>query len=167
MTTGLPHAPEPKLEANEATGYETPFAADVPDAVARSPSVTEDAPARPRTTVGQTVLTSLKTLLQPITLAVLLSIPFSVISPLKALIYPTEGWSGSKIGNAPDGFPPLNFIFEWTDFVGAIAIPTSLILLGASFARLKVTKERVRKLPIAAILVSLLVHCAHMSLMII
>lgn len=74
----------------------------------------------------------------PVSAAVVIALPCALIPPLRALFTKTEGWTGTRMPNAPDGKPPLAFILETASFIGAICIPAGLILLGASFARLKV-----------------------------
>jgi hypothetical protein len=54
------------------------------------------------------------------------------------LFVPVSGWTSDKIPNAPDGNPPLSFIIDTAAFLGGVTIPAALVLLGASFARLKV-----------------------------
>ncbi|KAL7419128.1 Protein M3 [Cryptotrichosporon argae] len=88
--------------------------------------------------------------LPPTTWATFLGIPISVVSPLKALFTPVDGWSGTRIPYAPDGNPPLYFLLETATFMGQISIPAALVLLGASFARLKMPNSW-RELPLAAI----------------
>lgn len=73
------------------------------------------------------------------TWAVVLGIMFSLIQPLKALLTETPGWTGSRVPNAPDGNPPLSFFLQTTKYLGAVTVPLALILLGSSFARLKVS----------------------------
>lgn len=77
--------------------------------------------------------------LMPTTIALILALPCSLVLPIKALLVPVNGWTGSRIPNAPDDRPPLAFILETASFIGAITVPASLILLGASMARLTVS----------------------------
>lgn len=100
----------------------------------RSPS---PVPSRKRRSVVSMLLTILKNVPPP-TWAVVLGITFSLVQPLKALLTDTAGWTETRMPDAPDGNPPLHFILETTTFLGAITVPMALILLGASFARLKV-----------------------------
>jgi len=79
-----------------------------------------------------------KSFIMPVTIATLFGIPCSIILPLKALFTYTAGWTGGRMPNAPDGNPPLAFILETATFLGGMTVPAALILLGASFARLKV-----------------------------
>jgi hypothetical protein len=77
--------------------------------------------------------------LTPITISIILGVVCSVVLPIKALFVEVDGWTGTRIPNAPDGKPPLAFIADTTSFLGQISIPAGLVLLGASFARLKVS----------------------------
>jgi hypothetical protein len=101
-----------------------------------------------------------KGLVTPVSCAILVAIPCAIVQPLKALFVIVPGWSQTRIPFAPDGRPPLAFVMETTQFIGGITIPSALILLGASFARLKVGQwsdelrqvpARWKDLPIAAI----------------
>ncbi len=74
----------------------------------------------------------------PASVAVIIGLPCALIQPVKALFVVVDGWSVTRIPYAPDGKPPLAFIIDTTTFIGALAVPGGLILLGASFARLKV-----------------------------
>ncbi|RXK39192.1 hypothetical protein M231_03549 [Tremella mesenterica] len=91
-----------------------------------------------------------KSFLMPVSLAVVIAIPCSVVLPLKSLFTHVDGWTGSKMPNAPDGKPPLAFIQDTATFIGGMTIPATLILLGASIARLK-TPKKWSDQPIAAI----------------
>ncbi|WVQ66266.1 uncharacterized protein L199_004445 [Kwoniella botswanensis] len=86
-----------------------------------------------------------------VTKAIIISIPIATVQPLKSLFAETEGWSGSRMPYGPDGNPPLHFVIEFSSFLGAIAVPGALLLLGASFARLRVPKNW-RDLPLGAII---------------
>lgn len=77
----------------------------------------------------------------PITLAVFVALPCALIQPVKALFVVVDGYTGSVIPNAPDGDPPLAFLLETASFIGGLTVPCTLILLGASFARLKVPTD--------------------------
>jgi hypothetical protein len=83
----------------------------------------------------------------PPTYAVALGLLFSLVQPLKALMVHTPG---QHMPDAPDGLPPLHFVLDTAAYLGAITVPLALILLGASFARLKVP-QRWGDLPVAAI----------------
>ncbi|EPQ50561.1 hypothetical protein GLOTRDRAFT_66910 [Gloeophyllum trabeum ATCC 11539] len=84
----------------------------------------------------------------PVTATLAVSLPIALVNPLKALFVPVSGgpsWTG------PDGKPPLAFIIDTATFLGSIAIPLALILLGASFARLRIPRP-ISRLPIPAML---------------
>ncbi|KAL7411983.1 auxin efflux carrier [Mrakia frigida] len=105
----------------------------------------------PRTILGG-MKAAAESIFTPITLSLLAAIIIALVPPLKALFVPNvEGWTGTKIKLAPDGRPALAFIQETAVFIGAICVPGALILLGASFARLKVPKTW-SALPIGAML---------------
>lgn len=78
----------------------------------------------------------LKNCLRPCSLAVIVALAIAFIPWVKALFVTTT--NGASIKQAPDGEPPLNFIMEYTSYIGAASVPFGLILLGASLGRLKV-----------------------------
>jgi hypothetical protein len=86
------------------------------------------------------VVIFIKGLATPVSISIAIAIPCGIISPLKALFVQVDGWSGTRVPFAPDGNPPLAFITDTAAFIGAVSIPAALILLGASFARLKVSR---------------------------
>jgi hypothetical protein len=56
------------------------------------------------------------------------------VKPLKALFVHIEGYT--RISNAPDGLPPLDVLYQVTTFIGAAAVPLSLLVLGAHTIRI-------------------------------
>lgn len=66
----------------------------------------------PPESVGSVVLRRIKAFASPPTISVLVSLLVALVQPIKALFVPVEGWSGSKIGNAPDGGAPLAFLYD-------------------------------------------------------
>jgi len=105
----------------------------------------------------------------PLSIAVSIGIPCSTILPLTALFVETAEWTGTRLPDAPDANPPLSFILLTVTLLGGLTVPAMLILLGASFARLKVSIDCIhtvgrshsaqitrkwRDLPICAIVVS-------------
>lgn len=94
--------------------------------------------------------------LMPTTIALVSALPCALIQPLKALFTPVDGWTGTRVPNAPDDKPPLAFVLDTATFLGAITVPASLILLGAGIARLQKPASW-RSLPTPAIIVS----CSH------
>lgn len=126
---------------------------------AAGPSCTNDdhdhAPAKPgfhqpitpvpsvhKTSLTKKIVNFIRDLATPVSISIVVAIPCGIISPLKALFVPVANWTGERVPNAPDGNPPLAFIIDTAAFIGAISIPAALILLGASFARLKVSHLR-------------------------
>ncbi|KAJ3712908.1 auxin efflux carrier [Lentinula raphanica] len=95
-------------------------------------------------------LKSLSVIITPVTIALAISLPVSVIQPLKALFTDATA-SGGPDWTGPDGSPPLNFVMDTATFVGDLCIPLSLIILGASFARMSIPK-RLSALPIPAMI---------------
>lgn len=71
-----------------------------------------DLPLPTRSRIAHAVLPILRTLATPATLSVILAIPVSLVSPLKALFVHVDGWTGGRMPNAPDGNPPLSFLLD-------------------------------------------------------
>ncbi|KIR60535.1 membrane protein [Cryptococcus bacillisporus CA1873] len=109
------------------------------------------APSIHKPSWGQRLLKLAREFVMPLTVAIILGIICSVISPIKALFVPVDGWSGTRIPYAPDGKPPLSFITDTANFLGGMSIPAGLILLGASFGRLKMPKKW-SDIPVGAII---------------
>ncbi|PBK87810.1 auxin efflux carrier [Armillaria gallica] len=85
-------------------------------------------------------------LFTPITMSMYIAIPVSLIPQLKALFVEVDG---GPYYQGPDGNPPLTFIINTAEFVGNITVPMALILLGASFARMKIPRP-FSKMPLPA-----------------
>lgn len=66
----------------------------------------------PYESVRTVVMKRIKAFASPPTIGVLVSLVFALVPPLKALMVPVEGWSGVRIGNAPDGGAPLAFLYD-------------------------------------------------------
>ncbi|CAM9016788.1 unnamed protein product [Wickerhamomyces anomalus] len=75
----------------------------------------------------------LKNCLRPCASSLIASLTIAFIPWVKALFVKTTVY----MPNAPDELPPLNFIMDYTSYVGAASVPFALILLGGSIARLK------------------------------
>ncbi|KZS91705.1 auxin efflux carrier [Sistotremastrum niveocremeum HHB9708] len=90
----------------------------------------------------------LKSLLSPPCFVILLSLLISLVNPLKGLFTPVPSL---HIPNAPDGDPPLAFVLDTAQFVGAASVPLGLITLGSALARLRVPRGDWGKLPMGAI----------------
>ncbi|KAH9919673.1 uncharacterized protein B0H18DRAFT_1122322 [Fomitopsis serialis] len=92
----------------------------------------------------------------PITVSLSISLPIALITDLKALFVDTTDQGGPS-WHGPDGNPPLNLFTSV--FLGDIAVPLSLILLGASFARMEIPRP-LSRLPIMAMLAAALAKMA-------
>ncbi|KAH8111143.1 auxin efflux carrier [Phellopilus nigrolimitatus] len=92
--------------------------------------------------------TALASLLTPQAIAIFVAFPIALITPLKALFTPVPH---SPIPNAPDGQPPLAFILDTANFIGAASVPLGLTCLGSALARLNVPRDQWKDLPIGAI----------------
>ena len=66
----------------------------------------------PLQSVRSVIVKRIQAFASPPTVAVLISLIFALVPPLKALIVPVEGWSGTKLANAPDGGAPLAFLYD-------------------------------------------------------
>ncbi len=53
--------------------------------------------------------------------------------------------------SAPDGEPPLAFVIDFAEFMGAASVPLGLICLGSALARLDVPRSQWPHLPLGAI----------------
>jgi len=113
-------------------------------------------------------LRTLSMFFAPINLVICASLCIALVQPLKALFVDVSA-EGGPSWKGPDGKPPLGFLidtgsstsghgrrgqlipFQIAAFLGAITIPLSLVLLGASFARMKIPRP-ISRLPIPAIL---------------
>ncbi|KAI0691371.1 auxin efflux carrier [Cytidiella melzeri] len=92
----------------------------------------------------------LKVIITPVTVSIAVSLPIALIDDLKALFVDiSDVGGGPPRWKGPDGKPPLAFIIDTATFIGGIAVPLALILLGASFARLQIPRP-LSRLPIAA-----------------
>lgn len=107
--------------------------------------------AEPKRPLWRRVIGGILGALNPVSISLFIALPIALVTPLKALFVTVDEWTGSKIPNGPDGKPPLSFILDTAAFIGAVCIPVGLMLLGASFARLK-TPRSWSSLPIGAIM---------------
>ena len=81
----------------------------------------------------------LKQLTKPYMVVIILSFVISLVDPLKALfIPPSSNFQPRFRPIAPDGQPPLAFIFDTATFIGGAYIPLGLICLGSALACLSV-----------------------------
>ncbi|KAJ7080620.1 auxin efflux carrier transmembrane protein [Mycena belliarum] len=85
----------------------------------------------------------------PASLSIILSFPIALIPALKGLFVQV---ASPHIPAAPDGRPPLSFLFDTATFIGAASVPLGLVCLGSALARLEVPRGRWNQLPVGAIL---------------
>ncbi|EIW56528.1 uncharacterized protein TRAVEDRAFT_49354 [Trametes versicolor FP-101664 SS1] len=97
-----------------------------------------------------TIFHPLAALVKPVTIAISVALPVALITPLKALFVDVSA-QGGPTWHGPDGRPPLVFVMDTAQFIDTIVVPLALILLGASFARIKVPHP-LSRLPIMAML---------------
>ncbi|CUS24061.1 LAQU0S13e02410g1_1 [Lachancea quebecensis] len=71
---------------------------------------------------------------RPASLGALLGIIFSMIPWVKALFVHTD----VHMHQAPDGQPVLNFLMDFTAYIGNACVPLGLLLLGGTLARLEI-----------------------------
>ncbi|KAF7368800.1 Auxin efflux carrier [Mycena venus] len=138
---------------------------EAPSSDSQSMSFKEDSPselgvpelpnnqATPSTPKRSTFLVKLSSFVRevcsPASLSIILSFPIALIPALKGLFVQVQS---PHISSAPDGKPPLSFLFDTATFIGAASVPLGLICLGSALARLEVPRGRWNHLPIGAIL---------------
>ncbi|KIY70719.1 auxin efflux carrier transmembrane protein [Cylindrobasidium torrendii FP15055 ss-10] len=91
----------------------------------------------------------LKSICMPLSLAIIISFPIALITPLKALFLPVAGFN---MHPAPDGEPPLAVIYDFAQFMGGASVPLNLVCLGSALARLNVPRSQWSSLPLGAIM---------------
>ncbi len=115
------------------------------------------------------VFRPLGALVTPVTCTLAVSLPIALIQPLKALFVDVSATGGPSF-KGPDSRPPLAFMIDTgmlftlpysivqhqsqssghtASFMGGITVPLALILLGASFARIKLPRP-LSRLPMKA-----------------
>ncbi|KAJ7457178.1 auxin efflux carrier transmembrane protein [Mycena galericulata] len=105
-------------------------------------------PSRPRR-IWRRIWSFGRELCSPASLSIILSFPIALIPPLKGLFVEVPF---PHIPSAPDGQPPLSFLFNTATFIGAASVPLGLVCLGSALARLEVPRGRWNHLPVGAIL---------------
>lgn len=131
------------------TPTEKDFNNETKEEVDREKCIMEEqlsSPAR-RFTILQVVANFARSLVTPVTISILAAFPISLIPQLKGLFVTFDN---SPIPIAPDGHPPLYFLYDTADFLGAASVPLGLVCLGSALASLKVPKN-LQALPIGAI----------------
>ena len=101
-------------------------------------------------------------LTSPPTMVLVSALIVSLIPTLRALfVTPEPGSSFSP--TAPDGKPPLAVLYDTATFVGGASVPTGLIVLGASIAKIKVPRP-ISRLPLSGIVGMAIVRMAIMPI---
>lgn len=85
----------------------------------------------------------------PLSVAICVSFPIALVQPLKAMFVPSVPPS-TIIPLAPDGNPPLFFIYDTAQFIGAASIPLGLVCLGSALAKMEIQRPLVNA-PLGAI----------------
>ncbi|KAJ7435271.1 auxin efflux carrier transmembrane protein [Mycena latifolia] len=134
--------------APTATAVDTDPAGDVRTKPDLSTGTATPRPSR-RYRLPPTLATFLQNLLIPPSLSILLSFLIALVPPLKALFIAVPG---THIHAAPDGQPPLAFMMDTANFIGAASVPMGLVCLGSALARLRVPRGAWSTLPVGAIL---------------
>ncbi|KAJ6480348.1 auxin efflux carrier transmembrane protein [Mycena sanguinolenta] len=91
----------------------------------------------------------LRNLFLPGSVSIIISFVIALVPELKALFVQVDG---THIPPAPDGDPPLAFIFDAATFIGAASVPMGLVCLGSALARLSIPRGAWKSLPSGAIL---------------
>ncbi|KAJ7075511.1 auxin efflux carrier transmembrane protein [Mycena belliarum] len=99
---------------------------------------------------SSTLRSFLQNLLLPPSASILLSFVIALVPPLRALFIDVPG--GTHIHPAPDGQPPLAFVMDTANFIGAASVPMGLVCLGSALARLRLPRGVRAQLPVGAIL---------------
>ncbi|RPD77175.1 auxin efflux carrier [Lentinus tigrinus ALCF2SS1-7] len=119
------------------------------DPVAIAALIEQSAPPQHRSRIAR-FFAPFAALLKPVTISLAISLPIALITPLKALFVDATAQGGPD-WHGPDGRPPLAFVMDSAQFIDTIAVPLTLILLGASFARIQLPNP-LSRLPIMAML---------------
>jgi hypothetical protein len=126
------------------------------DTLLSSPDLAADKPPSPtpphstRRRILHSILSFLRSLVSPPTIALLSALVIAVVAPLKALFVADPSTTSTFHPTAPDGNPPLDVIYTAIAFVGAASVPLGLIVLGASLAKMKLPRP-IYRLPLASI----------------
>ncbi|KAI8982790.1 auxin efflux carrier [Trametes punicea] len=104
------------------------------------------------------VFRPLSALITPVTITLAISLPIALVQPLKALFVDVSAIGGPN-WKGPDGRPPLAFLIDTAEFLGNIAVPLALVLLGANFARLQIPRP-LSRLPLMAMFLTTITKMA-------
>jgi predicted permease len=92
-----------------------------------------------KTSLASKVLRAIYAGVNAVTVTLFASLLIALVPDLKAL-FVTSSRPRHSHWHGPDGRPPLAFILDTAALLGGITVPLSLILLGASFARLRLPR---------------------------
>jgi predicted permease len=91
-------------------------------------------------------------LLKPCPIVIVFAIVIALVDPLKALFLPPSASFQPRFRPvAPDGQPPLAFVLDTANFVGAASVPIGLVCLGSALACLRVRSGAAEAFPRGAI----------------
>ncbi|KAF9023594.1 auxin efflux carrier [Hymenopellis radicata] len=149
------HSPAPTVQSSSQTAaprdHDTPVSrplTPVDEAASAEPVLLSPMRRRWNATLA-TVKRTLWALCTPPSISIIVSFPIALVTPLKALFVEVDGY---YMPPAPDGQPPLAFIYDFSNFMGAASVPIGLICLGSALARLNVPRSEWPNLPLGAIL---------------
>ncbi|KAF7325027.1 Auxin efflux carrier transmembrane protein [Mycena kentingensis (nom. inval.)] len=140
------------------TSITSSSAADISSASSPSRSTSASPTSTPTATPNHKRSTRFRTFLRnlflPSSVAILASTAIALIPPLKALFVSDSSTAHVHMPSPPDGQPPLAFLIDAANFIGAASVPMGLVCLGSALARLPVPRGRDawRALPTGAIL---------------
>lgn len=125
-----------------------------PSQASRAPSIPPAPSARStrKHTLLSRVLCRLRAAITPVTCSLVTALTIALVPDLKALFVVSSERTSWR---APDNRAPLAALLDTATFLGGITVPLSLILLGASFARLRVPRPFLR-LPVTAMVAAAL-----------
>ncbi|KAH9811197.1 auxin efflux carrier [Melampsora americana] len=101
-------------------------------------------------TISQKLLITLQNLVTPVSVAISLGL-ITAITPTLKHLFVIPNPPNLDYPKAPDGKPILSILIESASFLGSSAIPLALIITGASFARMSISRETSKSLPFKAI----------------
>ncbi|KIY72614.1 auxin efflux carrier [Cylindrobasidium torrendii FP15055 ss-10] len=137
----------PSVQSPEGTLVHPPSRPLTP--VRETPLLPAPGPVSRRATRAKQILALSRNFLTPASVTMVFSIVIALVKPLKALFVPVADFA---MPTAPDGEPPLAFIYDFATFMGAASVPLGLICLGSALARLNVPRSQWRTLPLGAIM---------------
>ncbi|KAL0947540.1 hypothetical protein HGRIS_013636 [Hohenbuehelia grisea] len=104
--------------------------------------------SRRGSTIWARIVTFVRSLCAPVSLAMVIAFPIAAIPQLKALFVDVPE---ASLPPAPDGQPPLAVIIDAATFIGGASVPLGLICLGSALAKLQIPRHQWSTLPLGAI----------------